>query len=352
MKRVVNIFLSMVLMMILMIIAYKLTFPQVTDLEERLAVTNEEERVKIGFSLGTLKEERWFKDRDILMSKVQSYGAEIYVHNANNDDLDQIKQVKSLINEGIDVLILVPNDMQKASQAVNIAKKAGVKVISYDRLVMDENIDLYISFDNEKVGSLMAEVLVANQPRGNYLIINGAPTDHNTAMIKTGYDRVLKPYVEKGDIVIIEEAWAHNWMREEAFDVTEGHLSDRKKIDAILSGNDSLADGAVEALSQRRLADEVVVVGQDADLAACQRIVNDLQLMTVYKPIDKLASVTAEIAVKMAKGEVIEATKTIEVNGQEVPYFVIEPLAIYKDNMDEIIVRDGFHRRDEIYLEE
>lgn len=352
MKRVVNIFLSMMLITILMVIAYKLFLPQTTELQEELAVANDVDRIKIGFSLGTLKEERWFKDRDILMSKVQSYGAEIYVHNANNDDLDQIKQVQSLIDEGIDVLILVPNDMEKASQAVALAKKAGVMVISYDRLVMDEDIDLYISFDNEKVGSLMAEALVKQQPKGQYLIINGAPTDHNTTMIKNGYDKVLEPYIKSGEISIIKEAWANNWMREEAFDVTDQLLSDRNKIDAILSGNDSLADGAVEALSQRRMATDVVVVGQDADLAACQRIANDLQLMTVYKPIDKIASVTAELAVKMAKGEEIETSKTIDVKGTKVPYFVIEPLTIYKDNIDDIIIRDGFHRRNEIYLEE
>lgn len=350
MKHAINSFLGLVLLILILLIGYKLLIPR--QMLEGIDVTalSNEEPIKIGFSLGTLKEERWFKDRDILMSKVQALGAEIYVHNANNDDLDQIKQVKSLIDEGIDVLILVPNDMTKAAQAVQLAKKAGVKVISYDRLVMDENIDLYISFDNEKVGSLMAEALVRERPQGNYLIINGAPTDHNTAMIKTGYDKVLKPYIESGDITIIEEAWADNWMREEAFEVTDALLSKRNKIDAILAGNDSLADGSVKALSQHRLATEVVVVGQDADLVACQRIVNDLQLMTVYKPIDELASVTAEIAVQMAKGESINTTKTIVANGAEIPFYVLEPIPIYKENMEDIIIRDGFHRRDEIYL--
>lgn len=170
-------------------------------------------------------------------------------------------------------------------------------------------------------------------------------------MIKTGYEKVLAEYIESGEITIIEEAWAENWMREEAFEVTDALLSERHKIDAILSGNDSLADGAVEALSQHRVADEVTVVGQDADLAACQRIVNDLQLMSVYKPIDEMASVTAEIAVKMAKGEVIETTKTIDVNGIRIPYFVLDPIPITKENVENVIIRDGFHRRDEIFLD-
>ncbi len=352
MKRLINGFLALVLIVLLLIIGYKVLVPQKYQESTPQSQFIEEDKIKIGFSLGTLKEERWFKDRDILMAKVQALGAEIYVHNANNDDLDQINQVNSLIDEGIDVLILVPNDMTKAAQAVQLAKKAGIKVISYDRLVMDDNIDLYISFDNEKVGSLMAEALIDAQPKGNYLIINGAPTDHNTAMIKTGYDKALKQSVADGDITIIEEAWAGNWMREEAFEVTDQLLTTRTPIDAILSGNDSLADGAVEALSQHRLAGDALIVGQDADLAACQRIINDIQLMTVYKPIDKLASVTAKIAVQMAKNEPINTIKTIEVGGKNIPYYVLDPIPIYKDNMEDIIIRDGFHRRDEIYLQE
>lgn len=352
MKRAINSFLALILVTLVLLIVYKLTYPMKSQEHNDVGLELEDDKIKIGFSLGTLKEERWFKDRDILMSKVQALGAEIYVHNANNDDMDQIKQVKSLIAEGIDVLILVPNDMTKAGQAVQLAKKSGVKVISYDRLVMDDNIDLYISFDNEKVGSLMAEALVKEQSKGNYLIVNGAPTDHNTAMIKNGYDEVLKTHVEAGDITIIEEAWAGNWMREEAFEVTDALLSNRNEIHAVLAGNDSLADGSLEALSQHRMLENVVVVGQDADLAACQRIVNDLQLMTVYKPIDELASVTAKIAVEMAKGESINTSKTIVVNGSEIPYYVLEPIPIYKDDIEDIIIRDGFHRRDEIYLQD
>lgn len=351
MKHALNSFLGLVLMILVLLIGYKLLLPQDILEEENTSILDSEDLIKIGFSLGTLKEERWFKDRDILMSKVQALGAEIYVHNANNDDLDQIKQVQSLIDEGIDVLILVPNDMTRAAQAVQLAKKSGVKVISYDRLVMDEHIDLYISFDNEKVGSLMAEALIKEQPTGNYLIINGAPTDYNTSMIKTGYDKILQPYVTSGEITIIEEAWADNWMREEAFDVTDRLLTKRFKVDAILAGNDSLADGSVEALSQHRVATDVTVVGQDADLAACQRIVSGLQLMTVYKPIDELASVTAEIAVKMARGETIDTTKTIIANDAAIPFYVLEPIPIYKDNMEDIIIRDGFHRKNEVYLE-
>ena len=170
MKKFINISLTMILLGIVMIIVIKLMLPKEPNNYGASLPFSTEQRIKIGLSLGTLKEERWFKDRDILMSKVQELGAEIYVHNANNDDFDQINQVKSLIEEGIDVLILVPNDMTKAAQAVQLAKKAGVKVISYDRLVMDKNVDCYISFDNKEVGRIMAEALVNEVPQGQYLV--------------------------------------------------------------------------------------------------------------------------------------------------------------------------------------
>lgn len=306
-------------------------------------------KIKIGFALGTLKEERWIKDRDILMAKIKELGADILVQNANNDDQDQLKQVKYLLNQNIDVLIIVPNDLEKASEAVKLAKTQGVKVISYDRLVLKSDVDLYISFDNVRVGEIMADYLVDKIPKGNYLIINGSPSDNNTKMIKEGYDKVLTPEVQKGNIKIIDEAWSHNWMSEYAFKVTDEMLQKGYKIDAVLAGNDALSDGIIKALSENRMAGKTVVVGQDADLAACQRIVEGTQLMTVYKPIEKLASETAQMAIKLAKGEELNIQKTINDGKYEVPYYVLEPIAVDKDNIDKTVIKDGFHIREEVY---
>ncbi len=305
--------------------------------------------IRIGFSLGTLKEERWIKDRDILMSKVRELDGDIIIQNANNDDQDQLKQVRYLLDQGIDVLVIVPNDLEKASYAVEMAKRQGVKVISYDRLVLKSDVDLYISFDNEMVGELMANYAVGRMPKGNFLIINGAKSDYNTELIKRGYDRVLQPFIEEGRIKVIEEEWAPNWMKEFAFNVTDQLLQDKYHIDAVIAGNDGLADGVIEALSEHRMAGKTVVVGQDADLAACQRIVEGTQLMTVYKPIEKLADATAKMAIKLAKGEYIDTKSTIHDGRYTVPYFILEPIAVHKENMDATIIKDGFHRQDEVY---
>lgn len=310
----------------------------------------EKKKIRIGFALGTLKEERWVKDRDILMAKAREYDAEIIVQNANNDDQDQLNQVKYLLDEGIDVLLIVPNDYIKAQSAVQMAKERGVPVISYDRLVLNSNVDLYISFDNVRVGELMAEGILKKISYGNILVVNGAENDYNTKMIKEGYNKVLGPYIENGHIKIIREEWAPNWMREHAFNVVDSELQKNSKIDAVIAGNDSLAEGVIEALSEHRQINKVLVVGQDADLWACQRIIEGTQLMTIYKPIDRLAEEAIKMAIKLVKNEPIEINNKIFDGKYYVPYYVLEPIAVDKNNMEETIIRDGFHLKEEVYL--
>lgn len=308
-----------------------------------------DDRIRVGFSLGTLKEERWIKDRDILMAKIKELGADIIVQNANNDDKDQLKQVRYLLEQEIDVLIIVPNDNKKAAAAVELAKRQGVKVISYDRLVFDSNVDVYISFDNVAVGELMAEWALKNMKGKNLLIINGAETDNNTRMIKEGYDKVLKEKLKDGSINLIAEEWSPNWMKEHAYKVTDELLQKKVKIDAVIAGNDGLAEGVIEALSEQRLAGKTVVIGQDADLVACQRVVEGTQLMTVYKPIEKLADVTAKLAIQLARGERIEIHDTIYDGRFFVPYYILEPIAVDIENIEGTIIKDGFHMRDKVF---
>ncbi len=306
-------------------------------------------KIKIGLVLGTLKEERWIKDRDIIISKGLENGAEVIVQNANNDDEEQISQVKYLIGRGIDVLIIVPNDYQRAGEAVQLCKERGIPVISYDRLIMNSDIDLYISFDNEKVGELMAKAVLNSIKTGNVLIINGAKNDYNTTLVKNGYMRVLEPAIKSGKINIIDILWSENWLKENAYKYTQNAILSGQKIDAIICGNDSLAEGSIEALSEHKIVGKVIVTGQDADLSACQRIVEGSQLMTVYKPIEKLASKAVEYAIKLAKGEKIQTEKTIWNGKINVPYYSIEPIYVDKNNIEETIIKDGFHLREEVY---
>jgi D-xylose transport system substrate-binding protein len=149
--------------------------------------------IKIGLSMATLQEERWRRDRDYFAERVKQLGGELIAQNANNDHQEQMQQVEYLLNQQIDILVIVPHDLNQAAAAVQMAKRAGVKVISYDRLIRNAPLDLYISFDVVKVGEFMAEYLVNRVPRGNYVIINGAPTDNNGYLLNQGYKNILNP---------------------------------------------------------------------------------------------------------------------------------------------------------------
>lgn len=311
---------------------------------------NDKDGIKIGFSMGTLQEERWQRDRDIFVARAQELGAEVIVLNAYNDNEEQIRQVGYLIEQGIDILVIIPHDAEKSTDTVHMAKKAGIKVISYDRLIRNANADLYISFDNVRVGEIMAEELTKEVPTGNYIVLKGAPTDYNSTMFYEGYMNVLNDYIERGDIKVVAEIWAKDWAREEAFQCVEETLEKGIEINGIIAGNDSLAAAAIEALSEKRLAGKVAVVGHDADLSACQRVVEGTQLMTVYKPIEKIAKAAAEAAIKMAGGQELFVLDKIYDGKYEVPYLMVQPIPVTIDNMKNTIIKDSFHRMEDIYI--
>lgn len=310
---------------------------------------NDSNTIRIGFLMDTLKEERWQRDRDFFVARAKELGAEVIVQNGNNDSEEQVNQLKFLLEQDIDILVVVPHDAEKASYLVQMAKREGKKVISYDRLVRNAGVDLYISFDAVKVGALMAENVLKVAPEGNYLVINGAKTDFNSFMYNEGVKKVLDAPIKNGSINIIGETWAEDWKPEEAFKFVESTLQEGKKLDAVIAANDSLAGAVIEALAERRLAGKIPVSGHDADLAGCQRVVEGTQLMTVYKPIDKLAMMAAETAIKMAKGEEIDVEDEIYDGRQNVPQYVIQPIAVTKETIGDTVIQEGFHKLEDVY---
>lgn len=303
--------------------------------------------IQIGLSFDSFVIERWQRDRDVFIYTAENLGAEVNVQNANGDVEKQISQIEYFIEKNMDVIVIIAVDSRAFSNVVKKAKEAGIKVVAYDRLLIDSNVDLYISFDSEKVGSLMAKALKDNIPEGgNIITIFGPTTDHNVQLLEQGFNEVMKD----AKLNVIYSVNATNWLAEEAYDAVNEALKITSDIDGVLCGNDNLATEAVRALSENRMAGSVIVTGQDADLAACQRIVEGTQTMTVYKPVDKLAKAAAEYAVKMAMGESLDINTTINDGTYDVPYVKLEPIEVDKDNLDEVIIEGGFQKRDEVYL--
>ncbi|MCR4788616.1 MAG: substrate-binding domain-containing protein [Lachnospiraceae bacterium] len=308
-----------------------------------------EVKLKIGMCFDSFVIERWQRDRDVFVQAAKEMGAEVNVQNANGDVEEQKKQIDYFIKKDMDVIVIVCIDSDALSDSVKDAKDAGIKVIAYDRLINNADIDLYVSFDNEMVGSLMGQALVDNGISGGKVVmIGGSPTDNNVSLVNNAFINIM----EENEVEILDTTYCDGWRAELASDYVYANKDLIAECDAIMCGNDNLASQVVSALSVQRLAGKIMVTGQDADLEACQRIVEGTQIMTVYKPVEKLARRAAECAVALAKGEELSGNDIANIdNGkEEVPYVKLEPVMVTKENMDETIIGSGFHMKDEVYL--
>ncbi len=314
-----------------------------------------EEAVQIGISFDSFVIERWLRDRDVFVATAQSLGAQVNVQNANGDVEEQIQQIEYLIEKKMDVITIVAIDAKALKDVVKKAQDQGIRIVCYDRLIQDVGSDLYISFDNRMVGTLMGQALAKSLPEGGQIFqIQGSSSDHNVEQVREGFEDAIKGC----GITVSYSTFCDNWLAELAFDaVTEGLEQTGGKVDGIMCGNDDLAGQAIRALAEHKMAGKVPVVAQDAELSACQRIEEGTQSMTVYKSVDKEASAAARLAVALARGEditdpesPIPVTQTIHDGKQDVPYYALEPAAVTKENMDEVIIDGGFHQREDVYL--
>lgn len=307
-------------------------------------------KIVIGFSMATLQEERWQKDRDFFVAAAEALGAEVNVQAANNDDAKQISQAESLISQGVNVLVVVPNNAEATAAIIEKAHAEGIKVIAYDRLIKNSDLDLYVSFDNERVGEMQATAITKLVPKGKYVYIGGADTDNNAHLFKKGAFNILQPLIDSGDIEVVYDQFTKEWNPANALANMENALTaNSNKIDAVVAANDGTAGGVIQALASQGLDGKVPVSGQDAELAAAQRIVEGTQTMTVYKPIKALAEEVAAIAVKMANGEKIATDKVINNGKIDVPSILLDPMVVDKSNIDATLIADGFHTKEDVY---
>lgn len=307
--------------------------------------------VKIGFSMDTLKEERWQRDKDLIEKRAKELGIEVNVQVANGDDNLQIKQAENLLTQGVDVLIVAPHNGEIAASIVEAAHRQGVPVISYDRLIQNCDVDLYISHQVVKMGEMQAKYLldhVSKRP-ANFIIVGGSPTDHNAILLHEGQMNILKPAIDRGDVKIVADQYAKEWQASAALNIVENALTRaNNQVDAVVASNDGTARGVVQALQGQNLAGKVLVSGQDADLASLKLIVEGTQTMTVYKSIQPLANGAVDAAIKLARGEKLQTTETIDNGFKKVPAILLEPVAVDRNNLLDTVVKDGYHKIEEI----
>jgi len=310
---------------------------------------SDENKLIIGFSIDTLALERWQRDLDVFMNTVKEHGADVIVQNAGNSVEEQNRQLLYLADRKVNTVVVVAKKRDSLTETIQKLRAKGIPVISYDRLITDANISMYITVDTEKVGELMAKQLMSETSGRNWYCILGPDEDYNMTLIKQGVGKVINNTSVRISGTFYTAGWNYDLSYQEAVNlVTTGRIPD-----AIICGNDAVAGSVIQAFSVYYPERHIPICGQDADISACQNIVRGLQDFTVYKPITNLAEKAAEYAVLLAQGmpveEIVQTRDTINNGYGNIPVVWLQPQVVTKKNIDEIIIKSGFHTYGEVY---
>lgn len=283
----------------------------------------------------------------------------IIYSNANQDASSQLSQAEAALTNGAAVLVLDPVDSAAAASIADRAKAQGVPVIAYDRLILNsDGVNYYISFDNERVGQLQAQSLAdrlsqLGRSNAQVVMINGSPTDNNAKLFKNGAHSVFDPLVSQGKLTIAKEYDTPDWSPDQAQNEMQQALTALgNQVDGVYCANDGTASGAIAAMKAGGLSPLPPVTGQDAELAAIQRILKDEQYMTVYKAIKPEAEAAADLAYDLLMKSTSAASKTggktVNNGKMDVPSVLLTPVAVTKSNIKDTIVADNFWTVDQI----
>ncbi|MHC0054745.1 D-xylose ABC transporter substrate-binding protein [Actibacterium sp. D379-3] len=302
----------------------------------------------VGVSWSNFQEERWKTDEAAIKAALDAAGAEYISADAQSSSAKQLSDIESLIARGADALIILAQDASAVGPAMDAATDEGIPVVAYDRLIEDSRA-YYLTFDNVEVGRMQARAVLAAQPKGNYVMIKGSPTDPNADFLRGGQQEVLQAAIDAGDITIVGEAYTDAWLPANAQRNMEQILtSNDNNVDAVVASNDGTAGGAVAALTAQGM-EGIPVSGQDGDHAALNRIAQGTQTVSVWKDSRELGRNAAEIAVAMAAGtamgDVDGTVSWTSPAGTAMNARFLAPVPVSRDNLN-LVVDAGWIGKD------
>ena len=334
---------------------------------------------KVGLSMPTQSLERWNRDGSYLDQQFKDAGYETVITYSDNDTNRQVSDIQNMIADGVDLLVVAAIDGEALNTVMNEAGEAGIPVIAYDRLIMNDNASYYVSFDNYTVGTLQGQYIVDTLDLDNAAgpfnmeITAGDPADNNATYFYQGAMDVLQPYIDSGKLVVVSgqtdfdtvatAQWDSQTAMERAQNVLASYYADGTQVDVWLCSNDSTALGVSQAIqSDYAGSNQPIITGQDGDEANLKNIVDGLQSMTVYKAVANEAVVTLDLGKAILNGDTIddslitnsgwdfdcsydtESYATSE--GHNCPSFLLVPDVVTKDNMKEKLVDTGYYTQD------
>lgn len=307
--------------------------------------------VKVGFLIPATVGYRWPIDQQYVEKIAADRKIEVITRSAENDENLQLKQAEELLEMGVDVLIVVAANANTAAAIVREAHDYNVPVIAYDRLIKNADLDYLVTFEGAEIGNLMVNYALKVKPEGNYVLLWGDASDVNAIMIKDAQEAALKPSIDNGRIKIVYKSFTEDWSSDNAYYTMKNILDfSGEKIDAVITSYDGLAMGARKAIDEAGLDYDVILTGQDAEIAAVRAINQGKMSLTVYKSINTIAAASVDLAIKLAKNQkVTGVTATIDNGRKEVPTMMLKPVAVTKDNIREVLIADKFFTEEQIY---
>ncbi|WP_295957544.1 D-xylose ABC transporter substrate-binding protein [Rhodoferax sp.] len=305
-------------------------------------------QMTVGVSWSNFQEERWKTDEGAIKAQLEKLGAKYISADAGGSPEKQLGDIEGLMTKGAKVLIVLAMDKDAILPAVNKATKQKVPVIAYDRLIEAPGV-FYITFDNKEVGRMQARAVVKAQPKGNYVMIKGSPTDPNADFLREGQQEVIAAAVKSGAIKIVGEEYTDGWKPEVAQKNMEQILTKvGGKVDAVIASNDGTAGGVVAALTSKGIKG-IPVSGQDGDFAALNRVALGSQTVSVWKDARALGSEAATAAVALGNGKKVPGAVSWSGGEKKIALesHFLAPVAITRDNLD-VVVKAGWIKKDEL----
>jgi D-xylose transport system substrate-binding protein len=301
--------------------------------------------MKIGLLLPNMVDDRFPQDKEFFTKKAQGLGAEVIFANANFDPSLQITQAEDMLNNGAKVLVMCPVNKNTAATVVREAHEYGAKVIAYERIISNCNLDFYITYNSIKVGELMAEYALKKCPHGNWVLLAGDKSDNNAILVHKGWDNIINGAVKENKIQIQFQTYVEDWSGDEAYMIMNKFLNlSGMNPDVVLSAYDGMSNGIIKALDEHNVTG-TIVTGQNAENQALRNILKQKQSMTVYKPFKIQAEQAAILAVQIIQNQKIASFTQTMFNGLiDVPSILLEPISVDINNMQSTVIADGFFK--------
>jgi len=306
------------------------------------------DEIKVGFILATEKEERYKKDKMFFLDEAEKLGMKVFYEHADNSIQKQRELIRMLAEKGIKVLVIQPVDSSGISSEIQKISQKGIKVVAYDRIIYDADIDFFVTHDSKMVGIIQAQEAVKfTGGKGNYVILSGGK-DHSVAkQITAGNLLILDKYPGMRRLGIF---YHENWDEKESYNTMKELLKKTKDINVVLANNSSLIRGAIKALEEEGLdLKNIFTAGADADLENCRLIVKRKQNIDILKPIEPLARSAARVAYAISQGKTPQHNEKMNNGKVDVKVILIPVHLVSIQTIDDVIIKSGFHPREAIY---